>query len=938
MAGGNTSTFLFIGLFVILAVALGAIIYKNSKAGVSMSDVVADGGFDRSKIISTDKKVDPTTGDITVTQTDSNGKKLVTKTDAAGNTKASVLDANGEALSEGEKSALEKFKDEAPKMAEMLGLSIGRDLALMFGASLIATASREIAQSGVRTGLRETAKIVAAQGSDVAQKFLGYVGKEGCEEAMRLAAKSSAAEAGRLAAKETLDAAAKEASSKLTQEAGEDAAKFAARKAAAELAAREAQKAAAEAVAEKAVEKEMARIAQRKADQALLKSGGDAALKAVCKDTAEFAARKAATKTAETAAEKATVRAVEKAAAKGGVIAAKEVAKGATAAAMAGTRLATMASCGPLGAVLMAVDVVSLALDLACCGGYCNVVEAGKYEKMRDDFKGQIQAALDDTNKQLAEEGGEPVAWPVTMGPIDKLDEATLNEKMRTKVLAIMNNPDDPIMVPIFTQLKAEIAAGRIKNAAGINQFISTNVDNKALIEAAKLKLCPELGGKIIDDKWCSWATKASCEGSFKWPIGETNKNDHYVTWDEAKQLCFKDPLSGLMRGICEGTRGKETDAGFPWDPVKNICTITKDYCLGKSMQWDEGGNKCSLSKGQEAAEMLFGTTMVRGLNQLMSADQYEKCPPGSRPAGEIAALAAAGMALGAAAACVASVGVACAAAVSATVVGATYLGQTMCATDKCPDGQARQSGLCYPECKKATPEEKAQGWNDFTAKAADTPGAQGVMIQGMCYRCPPGYYKSSPGICQRQTKTTLGKIAKCPPGFTDSGLFCNVKTNNIGIGKPMKTHGGGCHTSCPKGLCKTHCDPIKTDCDFEDRQKIDGLCYKKCKDGEIHVPGMPYLCRKSGGLLVQEKMKMGVCDPDKDRVGAQCFKKCSDYGPGWVRTVEGTCAAKQWGGVDVILTAGKKELSYSREPLGISYKVFPKKRKIPLGKGPHGC
>ena len=28
----------------------------------------------------------------------------------------------------------------------------------------------------------------------------------------------------------------------------------------------------------------------------------------------------------------------------------------------------------------------------------------------------------------------------------------------------------------------------------------------------------------------------------------------------------------------------------------------------------------------------------------------------------------------------------------------------------------------------------------------------------------------------------------------------------------------------------------------------------------------------------------------------------------------------------------------YSREPNGISYKVFQKKRKVPFGKGPNGC
>ena len=102
----------------------------------------------------------------------------------------------------------------------------------------------------------------------------------------------------------------------------------------------------------------------------------------------------------------------------------------------------------------------------------------------------------------------------------------------------------------------------------------------------------------------------------------------------------------------------------------------------------------------------------------------------------------------------------------------------------------------------------------------------------------------------------------------------------------------------------------------------------------------MPYLCRKGGGPLVQEKMKIGVCeDKNRDRVGALCFKKCTDLGgPGWVRTVQGTCRAPHYKGLDVVSTTGDDKLSYSRKPLGISYKVFPKNRKIPFGKGPKGC
>lgn len=863
MADGNSANILFIGLFLILALALGAIVYKNSKKSGTLGDVVADGGFDRSKIISTDRKVDPVTGAVTVTQTDSNGRTLTTTTDANGTTRSGVTGPNGEPLSAAEISAMDKFKAAAPKLAEALALGVGKDIALLFGASLIATAVREIAESGVKTGLKVTAKIVGSQGAEAAMKFFGFASKEAIDKAVKAAAGSSAEKAARLAAKEVLDEAAERAGRGIADKVAKEAAEKAAREAAAQVA---------EEAAEKAASKELARVA--------------------------------AMKGAKTAAEKGTVK-LAAVAVKTGVKASVAAAKAGVMAARLGASVAKMASMGPLGVVLLAIDVVSLALDLACCGGYCNVVEAGKYEKMRDEFKGNIQAYLDDTNKELVSAGDEPISWPIVWGPIDKLDEATLTDKLGAKVTEIMNDPDHPIMVPIITKLKEEVAAGRIKTSTQVGAFITDNVDSEALAEAAKVKLCPEIGGKVIDNKWCSWGTKASCEGSFKWPIGETNKTDHYVTWDEAKQACHKDPLSGFMRGICEGSKGKDSDAGFPWDPIKNICTINEEYCLGKSMQWDRAGNKCTLSKGQEVAEMLFGTTFVRGLNQVFAENQYEPCPAGSHAPYELV-----------------------------TFMGVALV-KLHCAWDKCPDGQARQSGLCYPECKKATADEKARGWDDYTAKAADTPGAQGVMIQGMCYRCPPGYYKSSPGICQRKTNTTLGTMSKCPSGFTDSGLFCNVKTRNVGIGTAKACQKTG------KGLCHTKRPWI---CSGGAREEIDGLCYNKCDDGkpehkgDVHVPGMPYLCRKGGGPLVQEKMKMGVCDANKDRVGAQCFKKCTDYGPGWVRTVEGTCAAKQWGGVDVILTAGKNELSYSREPLGISYKVFPRKRKIPFGKGPHGC
>lgn len=890
---GNNTTLIFGGLMVILLIAIGYRAYESMKpGGQGLEGVISSGGFDRSKIVNTQTTTDPATGAKTVTQTDANGQKLVTTTDANGKTTTAVEAPDDTTLAKDDETVLDKVQKEAPQMMEMLALNMGRDFAIVFGAKLALTLSREIAQSGVRTGLRDTARLVQKEGADYAMKWMGYVSKESIAVSEKLAAKSTVAEAARVASKEVLDKAEQKATAGMAEGAAKEAAK---------TAAREAASAAAEEAAGEAVQKETERVMAKQLNKEALTTAEKATKKI---------AGKAGVKVGEKVGEKIAEKVEMKVAVKLGVMAAKE-----------GAKLATMASAGPVGWALMAVDVVSLALDMACCGGYCDEVAGEKYDKMRDEFKGNIDAGIADANKQIeaeAAESGEPdepVRWPAILGPLDKMDEATRTDKVSTAAHEIMNDYQGPFMAPIIAKLKTGIADGSVpKTSAGAAQFITDNVNTSDLVQAAMLKLCPTVGGKIIEDKWCSWSTKAACDGSFKWPIAEDNKTDHYASWDEAKQECNKDPLSGLMRATCEGTKKDSGQvAAFPWDPVKNTCTITKEYCLMKSMTWDEAGNRCKLSAGQNVAEMLFGTTMVRGLNQVFSADQYEPCPAGSRPYYE-------GM-------------------VAGPVLG-TYLMQTMCASDKCPDGQAKQSGLCYEDCKKATPEEKTQGWDDYTAKAADTPGAGAVMIQGMCYRCPPGYYKSSPGMCQRTLKTTTGVISSCPPGFNDGGLFCNQKSYTIGGGTIPACHTDGCPGKWGLPCCKI-CKPASTVCGIcGDKDKINGLCYKKCKDGDEHVPGAPTECRKKaqGGLLVQEKMKIGVCPPDKERVGALCFKKCSDYGPGWKRTAQGTCASKQWGGLDTIATAGRNELSYSRKPLGISYKVIPKKRKIPWGKGPHGC
>ena len=137
-----------------------------------------------------------------------------------------------------------------------------------------------------------------------------------------------------------------------------------------------------------------------------------------------------------------------------------------------------------------------------------------------------------------------------------------------------------------------------------------------------------------------------------------------------------------------------------------------------------------------------------------------------------------------------------------------------------------------------------------------------------LCYdKCPDGYHGVGP-VCWRDVYGvgigTPVLLEDCPAGFRTDPLTCQ---------KDLHCTGGGCNTwwegCCSRGLfnecygcARTSCDPIRCDgpetkgrldhggnCP-SDRERVEGLCYKRCPDGWQHVPGAPYDCMKSGAVL----------------------------------------------------------------------------------------
>jgi hypothetical protein len=909
---------------------------KSANKTTSVSDVIAQSGFDETSIADTKTTTDKD-GNTVVTSTDKNGKVMTSTTSSDGSkTTTAVKDKDGKPVAQTSSSALDTIKQMAPDLLKNIAAGEVRDLIIIGGTKLISKLSKEVAENGVKSALQQGGKVVSRQGAELGMKFMGYMSKEAAEKAANAAAEKG------------LRKVAKEAAEKAIQkELESNAAKYGGKKVAAE-------------VTDEALKKGLEKIGQDAAETAAKEAVKTAEKKAV-----KTAAEKAMVKGGETLAVKAAVKA--------GVMAAKMGAK---------------AGMGPVGWALMAFDVLSMAIDIACCGGYCEVADTKTWEKERDEYKKQIQMMIDDSNTIDGQPDPDPVRWPIITGPFDKLESAALQQRVIEKAKAAMADTNNSFVKAAMDKLKKAIEEKKVTDQAGIDAFLDENLDTDGIILESTKSVCSDLKGKTVLENGqfvgCSWPDQASCESSFKWGKDTFNKEtDIYSSWNKDKQECNKDPLGQLMNTRCDGQ-------GFPYDKDKKICQLTKEYCLQKGLKWD--GTNCKLDKGQEMAEMMFGTTVVRGLNAIYSADQYEPCPAGARPAGEIAALGA----------------------VAGGPLLGTYLGQTMCASDKCADGQDRVSGLCYEQCKP--------GYDD------KSDGITGAKVQGMCYKCPDGYSKSTAGMCHREgcdpgeekgggfcypkcpdkfgpeysdsngatlclkrcppgtrtepltcmrdaeTKTSASAQKTCPPGWTQSvagpGGMCR---QNCGDGK--KEYGGVCYDNnvntllLVKGPDKRGCDSGQRDdgtsC-WEDHKKtgcrghrcwIDVYsgcgCIRKnlfdrqyCPAGYDLRAGMCYA--QSSVPQSKPLTEVGRCDdPSKPEAsGGMCYQKCSDFGGSFKRSAVGLCQMDAMStsrdpkdrGAGVPYLKDKPADQYARQPLGISYKVFPKKRKIPFGKGPHGC
>jgi len=262
-----------------------------------------------------------------------------------------------------------------------------------------------------------------------------------------------------------------------------------------------------------------------------------------------------------------------------------------------------------------------LALDILNQEEYDNISAKEQYTKIRDGIINEI--------KKIFKEHGLP--YPFIVGPLDKLSYDDYTTKITEIVKDILNPINNSSFIKLMIdQIKLDIQNKEllykdIDNDAKLKKYFNLLDLDKILDEAIK-KLCITNNGKNIlnpDGSYvCSYPDKKSCDSSYNWPL---SKNDIYVEYkkniygnDDEIDACILS--SSALHDICQ-------TANIPYDTDSGVCNIDKDYCLSKGADWIN--ENCNISEKINVAELLFGTTIVGRLKQVLDTNEYPKCRSG---------------------------------------------------------------------------------------------------------------------------------------------------------------------------------------------------------------------------------------------------------------------------------------------------------------------
>lgn len=385
------------------------------------------------------------------------------------------------------------------------------------------------------------------------------------------------------------------------------------------------------------------------------------------------------------------------------------------------------------GSAFTAFSVMSLVLDLSDIFG-----DTVGYSKMgTKQVYLALKKSLDEEFKKILK-SKDIDGPPIFVGPFHFMDYVAAIEIETGKILDLSDQSKVHVLAkPMMNAIVRDVENGTLEQEDLSNDAIMKKYDRyldmDAIARQAVSNACILYGGKEITFKgarFCTFKDKDTCMKHSTFPL--ENESDMFLVW--RNDACHME--SQAMKQIC-------TDNNLEYDQERGICKITKQYCQSKGAEYTDNPmikeKDCMIPPEQEAMELIFGKTVVRGLKQVFDGDQYKPCIKGEFETGTITC-------------------------------------------GRCPDSHPELNGaLCYKPCKKGYKGVGPVCWWECPDGFRDDGAfcAKPTQWHSGLFNCPEGY-ESTGFWCQLKYK--------CPDRNDTFGASCTKDSYGRGVGVPFLT------------------------------------------------------------------------------------------------------------------------------------------------------
>ena len=227
------------------------------------------------------------------------------------------------------------------------------------------------------------------------------------------------------------------------------------------------------------------------------------------------------------------------------------------------------------------------------------------------------------------------------VGPLDAWDADTLDLAISNEFVRLFTSANPPqsvkdLIADVSSRISTDLGVDTISDTLFImlcNQYLtSTELEN--IHNLAFDNICTSEGGVGFVpgngyDKACSYASKDTCHAAFPWPPPNNDNQDLTYTEWRAKpwfsQWNTITPDNIPTGGACIAADPSihqmcDEEVGTASGRAKNQyiretgeCVNTRDMCRIKGVSYrDSDPPTCYVTEGQQIAELLFGSTIVR--------------------------------------------------------------------------------------------------------------------------------------------------------------------------------------------------------------------------------------------------------------------------------------------------------------------------------------